>query len=104
MNQHQLTMTRGDDRSFAIVVDDDYEGDTFTFTVDDLFTKTGTVGSDDGSGYATATVDVAAADTEGCSWDYRHHHAYSLKVAHDGDTRTIRRGLFVVTPHLEEVD
>ena len=111
MNQHQLTMTAGDDRTFAIPVDDEYEGDDFTFVVDGEFTKTGTVGADDGSGTSMCTVTIDAADTDGwCrhGWrwgpGHRHSHVYQLRIEHDGDLVTVRRGLFVVNAEAYDVD
>jgi hypothetical protein len=103
MNQNQLTMTRGDDRTFAFTVDDAWEGATARFLVDGLFTKTGlTVGEDDGSGSSMVTVTVDAADTESAS-DYRRAYPYELEVTLDGDVRTILTGLFVLRPDLEAV-
>ena len=110
MNQNQLTMTAGDDRTFAITVDDDYEGDTFSFVVDGLFTKTGTVSADDGSGSSMCTVTVDADDTTGSNrpWDYgsdaRYVRSYRLSIDHDGDRVTVRKGLLVVTAEADDVD
>lgn len=101
MNQNQITVTRGDDRTVAIVIDDEYEGDAAEFVVEDLFEKSLTVDSDPGSGYATANVEIVAADTEDAS-DLRRAYRYELSVTHDGDHRTIRRGMFVVLPDLTE--
>lgn len=102
MNQHQLTMTRGDDRTFAIVIDDEYVSDTATLIVDGLLTKTATVGSDPGSGYATASFDIASADTEDVP-DRRTTYRYEVSVDNEGDTVTVRRGILVVLPDLETV-
>lgn len=102
MNQHQLTMTRGDDREFAILLDDDYSGDTATLRVDGLFEKTATVDEDPGSGYSTATFTVDSDDTEDAS-DTRRAYRYEVSIDHDGATLTVRRGLFVVLPDLEDV-
>ena len=95
-------MTGGEIGPSVIIVDDDYEGDDFTFTVDRLFTKTGTVGADDGSGLSMVTVDVLTADTEHAH-EPRRAYRYSLSVDHDGDILTLQRGLFVVVPELDAV-
>jgi hypothetical protein len=99
MNQNQITVTRGDDRTLAIVIDDEYAGDTAVFVVEDLFDKTLTVDEDPGSGYATANVELVAEDTENAP-DLRRAYRYDLSVTHDGDNLTILRGLFVVQPDL----
>ena len=101
MNRNQLTMTRGDDRTFTFIVDDDYATATGRFLVEDLFTKTGlTVGEDDGSGSATVSVTIDADDTEDCP-DIRHPHRYELELTSGGDVTTVRRGLLIVVPDIE---
>ena len=102
MNQNQLIITRGDDRTFSFIVDDDYEAASGRFLVDDLFTKTVTVGADDGSGYATVSVIIDSDDTEDCP-DMRHPHRYELELTVGGDVTTVRRGLLVVLPDIEAV-
>jgi hypothetical protein len=97
MNQHQITMTGGDARTLAFVIDDEYEAETATLRVDGLFVKTAVVGADDGSGYATATFTVDADDTEDAP-DHRRAYRYELSVS----GVTVRRGLFVVTPELTD--
>lgn len=97
MNQNQITITRGDDRTVAFVIDDDYEEETATFRVDGLFAKTAEVSADDGSGYATASFTIDSDDTEGVS-DHRRAYRYEVSVGN----LTIRRGLFVVTPDLTD--
>lgn len=99
MNQNQITMTRGDDKTIAIVVADDWEAASARFLVDGLFTKTATVGADDGSGYSTVTFTVDPADTEGCP-DQRHAYRYELEMTLAGDIATVQRGLFVVVPDI----
>jgi len=104
---NELVMTRGNDRTFDLIVDDDYDGDAFRFTVDGLFTKTGTVGSDDGSGHATASVTIAEEDTEdvGFPWygSHRRFFRWELEVTHSSDILTIRRGVLLVLADLEAV-
>lgn len=102
MNQHQITVTRGDERTLAFVISEDYaaEGDTAEFVVEDLFDKTVAVDADPGSGYATAFFELDAVDTEDAP-DYRRTYRYDLSVTHEGNNLTVRRGLFVVLPDLE---
>ena len=102
MNQHQVTVTRGDDRTLTFEVGADYTGGSARMLVEDLFTKTG-LGLSVASGVTTITADIAEADTEDCP-DYRHPHRYEIEVTTAaGDIRTVRRGLFVVVPDLETV-
>ena len=102
MNQNQITMRAGDDRTFVFTVDSDWEGASAKFLVDNLFTKTGTVGVDDGSGYSTVSVTVDADDTE-VYGRYRRAYRYELELTLLGETRTVQSGLFVVLPDVEEV-
>lgn len=100
MNQNQITMTRGDDRTFTFTVDDEYDGDAAAFVVDGEFEKAVEVGADDGSGSSVVTVTIDAEDTE--DWpDYREARPYSLTIVHDSETRTVRRGLLVVVPNAD---
>jgi hypothetical protein len=101
MNQHQITMTRGDDRTFILTVDDEWEGASARFLVDRLFTKTGLeVGEDDGSGSSVVTVTIDSADTED-SPNHRRAYRYELELTLLGDVRTVLSGLFVVRPDLD---
>jgi len=105
MNQNQLTMTRGDTRTFTVTMTDD-AGDPYDltdasvdFTVGDLFDKSvgdGITVADPETGVAVITVDPD--DTNGAS-DYRRAHRYDVQVTlADGTVKTPLRGLFVVTP------
>jgi hypothetical protein len=100
MNQHQITMTAGDDRTFTFTVDDDYDGDTATLVVDGQFEKTAEVGEDDGSGSSVVSFTIDSADTSDRGDYAPRSHSYSIKVDHDGDTLTIVRGLLVITDQL----
>lgn len=104
MNQNQITMTAGDDRTFVFTVDAEWEGASAKFLVDRLFTKTGlTVGEDDGSGYSVVTVTVDADDVGNYSRRYRRAYRYELELTLLGETRTVQSGLFVVGSDVEEV-
>ena len=103
MNQYQLTMMRGDSRTFTVTMTDS-AGDPYDltdavvqFTVDNLFEKTvgaGIVVSDPETGVAVVTVDPD--DTEGAG---RRAYRYDVQVTlSDGTVRTPLRGLFVVVP------
>ena len=102
MNQHQITMTAGDDRTFSFTVDSEWEGASAKLLVDNLFTKTGTVGADDGSGYSTVSVTVDVDDV-GAYYRHRRAYRYALELSLLGETRTVYQGLFVVLPDVEEV-
>lgn len=105
MNQNQITMTRGDTRTFTVTMSDN-AGDPYdltdaevAFTVDDLFDKSvgdGIAVADPESGVAVITV--TSADTEDAS-DYRRAYRYDVQVTlSDGSVKTPIRGLFVLTP------
>lgn len=105
MNQYQLTMMRGDSRTFTITLTDsagdpyDLTGASLWFTVGNLVEKT--VG--DGITVETpangvATIDFVPADTESVS-DVRRAYRYDVQVKlSDGTVKTPIRGLFVITP------
>jgi hypothetical protein len=109
MNQHQITVTRGDSRTldFSDVEDSDgvaYDLNDVTgiiFRVDGLFRKTiSDFDIDESSG--DITVDISAGDTEDAP-DYRRAYRYELEFTITGvGIRTVRRGLFVVTPELTD--
>lgn len=113
MNQHQITVTRGDDRTLTFSFDADYTDATARLTADSLFTRTGTVDATpfeagvgeepDTPASTVVTVALAAEDTEDVR-DLRRAYRYELELTLDGgDVRTVRRGLFVVVPDLEAV-
>lgn len=96
---NRFVMTAGDDREFAIIVDDEYSGDTAHFVVDGLVDKTITIDSDPGSGYATATLVLDAEDTEDAT--ARKVYPWVLHVTEDGARLTIERGTLVLLPDIE---
>jgi hypothetical protein len=105
MNQHQLTMTRGDSRTYSVTISDlegdpyDLTGASVWFTVDGLIEKQ--VGSGieietPASGVAVVTID--ASDTEDVP-DRRTVYRYDVQIQlADGTVKTPIRGLFVITP------
>jgi len=101
VNQNQITMTAGDDRTFTFTVDDEYDGDEATFLVDGQFEKVVEVGEDDGSGSSVVTVTIDSDDTSERGDFAPRAHTYALRISHDGETRTILRGLLVITPRYE---
>lgn len=107
MNQHQITVTRGDDRTLTFTFAADYTGATASLTVDGLFTRSGTVDATPAAGEtpASTTITVALADTDTeYAPDTRRSYRYELELTlSGGDIRTVRRGLFVVVPDLEAV-
>ena len=105
MNQHQITMTRGDTRIFTVTMTDD-AGDPYdltsadvAFTVGGLFEKgvgDGITIADPETGVAVVTVDPA--DTNGAP-DVRRAYRYDVQVTlSSGAVKTPLRGLFVVVP------
>jgi hypothetical protein len=108
MNQHQLTMTRGDSRTFDFSDLEDPDGVAYdlndltaiSFTVDGLFTKTlDDFDIDESAG--DLMVDVEPADTEDAP-DRRRAYRYELELTlADVGIRTVRRGLFVLVPDIE---
>lgn len=99
---NQITVTRGDDRELTFTIAADYTDTTASFTVDGLFTNTGTVEVSSG-GETTVTVTVAGADTEDAP-DVRRAYRYELQMTDTGgEVQTVRRGLLVVIPDLTPV-
>lgn len=97
MNQHQITVTRNDDRTVAFTFQADYTGAAAVFR-SDLFTRTGTVSVNEG----VTTVEVAVAGTDTEHAYRRRAHRYEVEVTTSGgDVLTVRRGLLVVVPDIE---
>jgi hypothetical protein len=102
MNQHQITVTRGDDRLLEFELPADYTDATVQLRVDGLFSREGVL--DVGSG-GTTTVEVAlaASDTDRRG-RLRRSYPYTLQITTaEAEVLTVRRGLFVVVPEVEEV-
>lgn len=107
----QITMTRGDSRTldFSDLADSEgiaYDLNAITaaeFRVDGLFEKD----LDDFDLDASAgdlTLDIFPADTQDSS-DERRAYRYDLQLTFTGGVvTTVRKGLFVVVPDVEEVD
>ena len=105
MNQNQLTMMRGDSKTYTVTISDsagdpyDLTGASVWFTVDDLFEKTladGIAVTAPLTGVAVVTIDPE--DTEDAR-DYRSSYRYDVQVKlADGTVKTPIRGLFVLTP------
>jgi len=102
---NQLTMTRGDTRTFTVTMTDavgapfDLTDADVAFSVEDLFSKSvgdGIVVADPETGVAVITVNPA--DTEGVE-DRRRSYRYDVQLTlADGSVKTPLRGQFVVTP------
>jgi hypothetical protein len=111
MNQHQLTMTRGDSRTFDFSDLADATGLAYDFNVvtgiifrvDGLFEKTiSDFDIDESAG--EVFVDVSPSDTEDAP-DYRKAYPYEIELTMTGiGVVTARQGLFVVKPDLAAVD
>jgi hypothetical protein len=105
MNQHQLTMTRGDSRTYSVTISDlegeayDLTGASVWFTVHDLIEKQ--VGSGieiEAPETGVAVVTINPEDTEDVP-DRRTVYRYDVQIQlADGDVKTPVRGLFVITP------
>jgi hypothetical protein len=111
MNQHQLTVTRGDSRTFDFSDLADATGLAYDFNVvtgiifrvDGLFEKTiSDFDIDESAG--EVFVDISPGDTDGAP-DYRKAYAYEIELTMTGiGVVTVRQGLFVVKPDLAAVD
>ena len=107
----QLTMTRGDTRTFTVTVTNDagapldLTSASLDFTVCDLFDKSlgdGIAVDTPATGVAVITVDPA--DTED-SGDRRRSYPYDLQVTlADGSIKTPLSGRFVVIPDVTTED
>jgi hypothetical protein len=111
MNQHQLTTTRGDSRTYDFSDLADPTGLAYdlndvtgiVFRVDGLFEKTISDFDIDASA-GEVFVDVSPGDTEDAP-DYRKAYPYEVELTITGiGVVTARRGLFVVNPDLAAVD
>jgi hypothetical protein len=113
MNQHQLTMTRGDSRTFDFSDVTEPDGTAYdlnlvtgmVFRVDGLFQKTiSDFDIDESAG--DILVDVSPGDTEDAGdHPYRRAYPYELEFTITGvGVRTVRAGLFVLKRDLAEVE
>ena len=111
MNQHQLTVTRGDSRTFDFSDLADATGLAYDFNVvtgmifrvDGLFEKTiSDFDIDESAG--EVFVDISPSDTEDAP-DYRKAYRYEVELTITSvGVVTARTGLFVVKPDLADVD
>ena len=113
MNQHQLTMTAGDTRTFDFsdIVDADgnafnLAGATVRFIVENSLDKVCTLDESSGS----IEVTLSKSDTDDLSLSHHRHYGWSGRRRYavrvtlaDDSVVTARRGLFVVTPAVEDV-
>jgi hypothetical protein len=101
MNQHQITVTRGDDRLLEFELPADYSGGAVQLRVDGLFSRDGTLEAGSG-GTTLVEVALAAADTDSRG-RLRRAYPYTLQVTTaEDEVLTVRRGLFVVVPEVED--
>lgn len=106
MNQHQVTVTRGDDRTLSFTFDEDLTGATARLVVDGLLTRAGVVTVTPGVGDTPASTAITFAitgDDTDVVRDVRLAYRYDVELTLASGVRTARRGLFVVVPDVYPV-
>ena len=105
MNQHQITMTRGDTRTLTLTLTN-AEGDAYDLTGADVWFQAGDlVAKSLGDGITVsspatgvASILISSADTEDAP-DCRMAYPYNVQLElADGSTVTPVRGLLVIVP------